>query len=769
MRKKTECTLCGLPNPIPAIQEDGHPFCCHGCKEVYRVFGAQILDQERDRAPVNNEIELGGREAFLRIDGMHCSSCEILIEQLALKLDGVLSVSSSYATSAAKIRYDPDRVKEDELPKILTISGYKARLSNSQKISYDYRQDLLRLLTGITLGGLVMMLYVAFFYPTHLGLVDAADLKPINWLAFKVAPWTMFFVTTILIFYVGFPILRGALIGFKVRMLNMDNLLTIAIFSAYTYSLTQLLLGSLDLYFDVASTIVVVVTIGRYIERTEKNNATKELSKLIDAWAPKARTRWGGGYQFQNIEDLEPGDHVIILEGESIPIDGKIIYGRGAIDEALMTGEPFPIAKVPGEKVIGGSILVDGEIEIQVSSTVESQIQNLARILWDVQSSNAGAQGFADRVARIFVPVVLFLSVTVFAVSMSYGSSLNNAFLLSLATLIVSCPCTFGLAIPLTTAIGVSRALQNGIIVTSADTFEKVHSIDTVAIDKTGTLSTGKVEVVTIIGATEIGPLASAVERLSPHPIARAIAKLETSNSATNLEIHPGKGAIAEVDGRQVGVGSKSLFKVLGWAIPKNISEEVENFANGRNVISYVGWNKKIYGAIITSDHQRPKWKEMVKKLKQNSRVILLTGAEDTSGYKEHVDGVFSGIPPEGKAAVIRQLKTEGTVVMIGDGSNDAPALAEANLGIAFGSPTSLAADAADIVIPGEDLHRVFGALKMIRTIKKRSRQNLGWALLYNLVAIPLATIGLLNPLFAAIAMSSSSLLVVWNSSREYK
>ena len=194
---------------------------------------------------------------------------------------------------------------------------------------------------------------------------------------------------------------------------------------------------------------------------------------------------------------------------------------------------------------------------------VESQIQNLARILWDVQSSNAGAQGFADRVARIFVPVVLFLSITVFAFSISYGSSLNNAFLLSLATLIVSCPCTFGLAIPLTTAIGVSRALQNGIIVTSADTFEKVHGIDTVAIDKTGTLSTGKVEVVTIIGAPEIGPLASAVERLSPHPIARAIAKLETSNSATNLKIYPGKGAIAEVDGRQIGVGSKSLFKVL--------------------------------------------------------------------------------------------------------------------------------------------------------------------------------------------------------------
>ena len=340
------------------------------------------------------------------------------------------------------------------------------------------------------------------------------------------------------------------------------------------------------------------------------------------------------------------------------------------------------------------------------------------------------------------------------------------ALLAGLATLIVSCPCTFGLAIPLTNAAGVSTALRRGIIVTSADTFNKAPRIDIVAIDKTGTLSTGDMTVVDVIGPPEMVAYAAAVERLSPHPIAKAIARLDARLAAENLDTHPGKGAVATVDGHRVAVGSRSLFAILGWKTPATVSSAAAAHATGESVVSYVGWDSRIHGTIATRDHSRPEWEYVIDRLRAHCHVVLLTGAEHPSGFEDSVDEVYAGVPPEAKAAVIRQLRTRGMVVMIGDGSNDAPALAAADLGIAFGAPTALAADAADVVILGERLERIFEAFDLIGVIKRRVRQNLGWALLYNATAIPLAVLGLLNPLFAALAMSTSSLLVVWNSSR---
>ncbi len=762
-----DCRLCGLPTPAPAVEADGHLFCCFGCKEVYRNFGPEVLETKSSQASIKPDLSpVEGAEAFLRIEGMHCSSCEILIERVAEKVDGILQAKSSYATSTAKIIYDSDIISEADLPKALKLNGYQVRLSNEAAPEYDDRLDLLRVLVGASMAGLVMMLYVAFFYPSNLGIVTESELEPIHWLVYGVAPKVMWFLTTGLIIYVGAPIFRGAWIGIRARVLNMDNLLAIAILSAYGYSVGQLLQGSYDLYFDVASTITAVVAIGRFFEKTAKAEATQELTKLMKAWSPKARVRWGGDYKFLEIEELDPGEYILVWEGESIPVDGTIIEGQGAIDESLMTGEPFPMSRGPGERVLGGSVVVEGSVEVKVGPKVESQMDNLARILWNVQSANSGAQGLADLVARIFVPVVFILAALVTEYAYLQGQPLGSALLAGLATLIVSCPCTFGLAIPLTTAAGVSAALRRGIIITSADTFEKAPKIDIVVLDKTGTLSTGDMSVLEVIGPPEVVGFAAAVERLSPHPIAKAIAKLDGAQTAVELNTHPGKGAEATVGSHRVAVGSRSLFAILGWAIPPEISSQLDQYGPGDGVISYVGWDGVIQGAIVTHDRSRPEWEFVINRLRKRCRVVLLTGAEHPSGFEERVDEVFAGVPPEGKAAVIRQLRTQGTVVMIGDGSNDAPALAAADLGIAFGAPTALAADAADVVILGERLERVFETFDLISTVRRRVRQNLGWALLYNATAIPLAVLGLLNPLFAALAMSTSSLLVIWNSSR---
>ncbi|HJP22600.1 MAG TPA: HAD-IC family P-type ATPase, partial [Alphaproteobacteria bacterium] len=289
---------------------------------------------------------------------------------------------------------------------------------------------------------------------------------------------------------------------------------------------------------------------------------------------------------------------------------------------------------------------------------------------------------------------------------------------------------------------------------------------DVIAIDMTGILSTGDMAVTEVEGPPEMAEYAAAVERLSPHPIAEAIARLDSQRSASDLDIHPGRGAVANVDGRRVAVGGASLFDTLGWEIPGHLTSFAARVGPGHGVVSYVGWDGRLQGVIVTTDQSRPEWEQVVDRLRQHCRVVLLTGAEHPSGYEERFDQVFAGVPPEGKAAVIRGLKSEGAVVMIGDGSNDAPALAAADLGIAFGAPTALAADAADVVIPGDRLERIFTAFELIGTTRRRVRQNLGWALLYNAVAIPLAVSGHLNPLFAAVAMSASSLLVVWNSAR---
>lgn len=468
-----DCKLCGLP-AAPDLREANHVFCCVGCREVYRHFG-QIVLPTPDTETRETIIEPEGEEAYLRIDGMHCSSCEVLIERLALKTEGILDAKTNYATATAKITYDPNQVNEADLPEILSRTGYKARFSQDEVPTYDYRMPMLRLVTAESLAATVMMLYLAFYYPVHLGIVDMVELEPVHWLVHKAVPIALLLLTSILIFYVAIPIFRGAWVGFRTGVLNMDNLLAIAILAAYGFSIGQLYLGTLELYFDVAATIIAVVTIGRYFEREAKENATRALAEIMDAWTASARVHRNGDEQMVTINDLYPSEHIFVYQGELIPADGIIVEGQGAVDESLMTGEPFPITRGAGERVLGGSRNVEGSLVIEVGHVVSSQLDNLARVLWNAQSSTSGILNMGDRVARFFVPIVLILSLLVGFWFYSNGSSIGAALLAFMATLIVSCPCTFGLAIPLTSAVGVNIALRNGIIIASGDAFSTLR------------------------------------------------------------------------------------------------------------------------------------------------------------------------------------------------------------------------------------------------------------------------------------------------------
>ncbi|MCL4747198.1 MAG: HAD-IC family P-type ATPase, partial [Burkholderiaceae bacterium] len=584
------CKLCGLPAPDPRLRYDGHDFCCHGCREVFRCLGEDTADRAPEREGAAHS-EVQGKEAFLWVDGMHCASCEYLVERLAQKTRGVLSAASSYATSTARIVYDPGLIAESELAAILSRSGYRARLRGDAPEEYDERQDLLRLLTGGFLASAVMMFAFLFIYPVHAGFAVPADYEAISWVAFEVTPVALFVLTTILVFYVGWPILRGAWTGIRVGMLNMDSLVALSVLAAYGYSTVQLVFDPLDLYFEVAGSLVAVVTIGRFLERGARVRATRDLNAIMRAWAPSACVRRDGEYLDCPIDDLAPREHVFVRAGDTIPVDGTIVAGGGALDESFMTGEPFPASRMPGDRVLGGSVLLEGDLEIETGSRVESRMLNLAHILWNTQSSTSGIQGRVDRLARVFVPAVLVLAALVGFAFHIGGAPPDKALLASLATLIVSCPCTFGVAIPLTTAAAIGSGLRRGIIVTSADLFERAPGIDIVAIDKTGTLSSADMTVLEVIGPPELAVRAAAVERLSSHPIARAIAQLDARRTARDVEIRPGQGALASVGERRVAVGSRAMFAALGWGVPDSVTAQLTRHTPGESVVSYVGWD----------------------------------------------------------------------------------------------------------------------------------------------------------------------------------
>ncbi|MCP4188768.1 MAG: heavy metal translocating P-type ATPase [Gammaproteobacteria bacterium] len=770
----SNCSLCDLPVPTTLIRGGNHQFCCYGCLSVFEMFGEDILRNEKSTTQTHKiEVKDGECESYFRIRGMHCSSCEILIKKYAEKIEGISYVSTNYATSSARVIFDPNIISEAELPKKLSIAGYQAYSYKDEAFDscIDDDKALLKVIIATGLAGLVMMLNLAFFYPMDLGIVTKQELMPLAYLVFHIVPIVMFVTTTALVYLLGFPILRGAFIGLRAGALNMDNLLAIAILSAWGYSVGQLIIGQLDLYFDVAAMIVGVVSVGRYFEYGAKVNATKELDALLKSWSSTIIHRYVDGVIKEvTIDDIKPYDRIIVRQGEYIPVDGQIIAGRAAIDESLITGETFPLDRGIGENVLGGATVVEGDIDIKIGGTVTSQIDNLVDIFWNLQSSKDGSTSIADKIAKVFVPVVLLLASMVTVILLLNGATPTYALLAGLTTLIVSCPCTFGLATPLTTATAISTALKKKIIVTSADIFEKNPDYTIVAIDKTGTLSAGRMHVVDVLGDPQTAPNAAAVEHYCSHPIAGAIAKLGDKAEVSDLVVHPGKGAVAMLDGKRVAVGSRALFAFLGWDIPADIVSQTRKYLSGDYVVSCVGWELKVYGAVITQDQQRPEWKAVVSRLRNDKRVMLITGAEQADGYEDYVDEIFTGIPPEAKVSIVRQLKSPGDrVIMVGDGSNDAPALAAADLGIAFGTPTSLAAQAADIVIPGNNLERIFTALDLIKITRRRIKQNISWAFLYNAIAIPLALTGQLSPLFAALAMTSSSLLVVWNSSRAFE
>ncbi|SDJ35217.1 Cu2+-exporting ATPase [Halovenus aranensis] len=802
------CTLCDLPVGTAPVESDGgEQFCCRGCLGVYQTL------EDRDDLSADDDVEAiqatleadddvpeAYETTFLRIDGMHCTTCETFIEGRASQDDGVASVDASYITDTVRIAHDPETVDEPSLRDQLTGLGYRAYARDDPMGERQAKDDILmRLIVGVLFGMAVMMMYLAVVYPTYFdgGLYYPAGQAEMLEEMIASTSASYFFVamgvlTSIVLFYTGGPILKGAYVSLEMRQPNMDLLVALAAGAAWAYSTFAIFVGESHIYYDVTVGIIVVVTAGSYYENDIKGRATEKLADLTEAQVEKARRYDGtGATDMVSVDAVAPGDRLLVKNGERIPVDGTVSEGDGTVDEAVVTGESRPVPKREGDTVVGGSLLAEGSLVVEVGESADSSIGRITDMVWDLQSANHGVQQLADRLATVFVPVVLVFAVVVAVVHAGLGATPSETLLVALTVLIVSCPCALGLATPLAIASSVREALERGIVVFDETIFERLRDVDTVVFDKTGTLTTGEMRVVDTTGDEHTLERAALLETRSSHPIAEAIAdaygtdevapdggvveSAEADDSrqgrVSAFESYP-TGVGGTVDGTDVLVGHPDLFAERGWTVPQRFTEPLDDARADGHVPVVVGEDGTATGVVVVGDSPRENWNTTVERLDERGvEVAILTGDDEraTTRFSDHpgVDHVFAGVPPEGKAETVRQLGAGKQTVMVGDGTNDAPALAQADLGIALGSGTALAADAADVAIVTDDLDSLETVFELARGANRRVKQNIGWALCYNAVAIPLAVTGIINPLFAAVAMGTSSLLVVTNSSRE--
>ena len=764
----TGCTLCDLPtgdDPHTAPDVDGE-FCCRGCLTVARSLDdVEDLDDLDERRPDSTPTdEFDGETTFLHVDGMHCATCESFLEMTAGEQEGVAAAEASYATDTIRVDYDPDAVSPDDLPERLSVAGYSAS-DRADPESEDDDAVVRFLIGGGFFGMMAMLWYVVFLYPTYFGYEPILDLGGVSGTYLFAQIWLF---SSIVLFYTGYPILRGAYVSLRARQPNMDLLVSLAAGSSYAYSTLALLVGRTDLYFDVTIAVILVVTAGNHYESIIKRRATGMLADLTTTEDRTVRTEAG---ETLAADEVAPGDRLLVRPGERVPFDGAVAEGTAAVDEALVTGESLPATKREGDAVRGGTVVTDSPVVVEVGEDAANTLDTLVRLLWEIQSSRSGIQRLVDRLATVFVPLVVAVAAVGATATLALGSAPIDAALVGLTVLIVSCPCALGLATPLAVAAGIRDAAERGIVVVSDAVFEAAADIDTVVLDKTGTLTDGEMRLLDATAETDasverVRERAAAVERASVHPVAEAVvagvlggagdptdgrpavdggtaaadsaeggpagADALGSAAATDVDVFD-RGVAGRVDGDEVVVGHPDLFAERDWPVSDRLREAGTAARDRGNVPVYVGWEGRVRGVLAVGDEVRDGWEAVVSDLDADGRrVVVLTGDAPAAAkrFADHpaIDEVFAEVPPEAKAETVRRLGADSSVAMVGDGSNDAPALAAADLGVSIASGTDLAADAADAVLLEDRLSAVPELFAVTRGTNRRLKQNLGWA-----------------------------------------
>ena len=788
--------LLGVPEASATRETiDGREtiFCCPGCRAIHGLLRSEGLTgfyarrhgwtpgpPETARVPLDafdGAVRASGRhaEADLVISGIRCASCVWLIERYLGGRPGILSTRVNFATGRARVYWDPSETGIGEVVLAIRALGYTPYPPESLPAGDALRREtsdlLLRFGTAAFLS-MQVMLFTAGLYAGYFQGIDARYASLFRGLCFL--------LSTPVIFYSGAPFIRGALRGARHGAFGMDALVFLGAFSAYGYSTASLFLGG-DVYFDTATMILTLILLGRCIEAGARARAAEGISRLVRLAPVMARKAVpGGGTADVPVASLSAEDLVEVVPGERMPVDGTVVEGASEADEALLSGESAPVPKTAGDPVIAGALNGTGRLLVRVARTgADTVLSRIVQAVEEAQARKAPIQRLADRVVRGFVPTIVLVAAGTILFRLHGGIPPQAALMAGISVLVIACPCALGLATPLAVLVGTTSAQAQGILVRGGDVLEQAAGVRCVLFDKTGTLTLGRPRLIDVegigIGCEDALGLAASLESSSEHAIGRAIA--EAYPAARRLPVrgfraHPGEGIEGEIDGVRYLLGRPELLERFGVAVDGETSRAYAAISASLRTAVLLSDGSRPLAILATEDALRPEAAEAVSLLRASGiAVAMVTG--DGPGVAARVageagiDDIRARVTPEGKREEVRRARERyGPVLVVGDGVNDAPALAEAEVGVAMGRGTGLAIHSAGATLMTEDLRRIPAFLALSRATMRVIRQNLFWAFSYNLVAVPLAVAGKLHPIAAAAFMVGSSLLVVGNSLR---
>lgn len=732
----------------------------------------------------NLGFELYTDEVTLKLNGMHCASCVMNVENFLIRLDGIFDVKADLTSQTARINYDKTKVTVKDMEEVINSLGFEVLGIDGQlEINEDeiYKNDLKdkrnRIIVGFAASAVLMALMYIHWHPFGLSM-------GITSLIISILPFL----------YVSLPTLKAGFNGLVHKNLNMDVMYSMGITVAYISSILgtfNIVLDHSFMFYETAIMLPSFLLIGRYLEAKAKKKTSDSIRELIGL-QPTAATLIeldsNGNIVSQkevNIKEIQIDDTLLVRPGDKIPVDGEVIGGHSYVDESMINGEPIPKAKRDGEEVFAGTINQDGVLHIKAKKIgSETVLSNIIRLVEKAQSSRPPVQKLANTAVSYFIPTILTIAVVVFLLwYFVFDSTLLFALTTLISILVVACPCALGLATPTAVTVGVGRAAEFGILIKNGDTLENAGKIDVAAFDKTGTITEGQPEVDDVIcygiSENELVELAASVEKNSNHPIAKAIVRKANDmnlelNQTSSFENITGKGLKAQIDDKDILAGNKKLLESQDIEIPQSVLEEYGRLEDLSKTIILIGVDREIKGILSLSDKIKANSKRTIEELhKMGIETYMLTGdnkkTASTVAGAVGIDNVCAGVLPENKLDIVKNLQKEDkTVLFVGDGINDAPALTQANIGVAMGNGTDIAMESGDIVVMEGDLENVVAAVQFSKKVMTRIKENLFWAFAYNVILIPLAAGALyagfgimFMPEWSALAMALSSVTVI--------